>query len=362
MASGWTEPTRFTLPPTVKSAKEMRKRRHRSLLVAAFLICAALVAADLTAALVKLGVQAASEALPNGVELSGVALAGFAAQLVDGSLGMGYGVTSATVLVSTGLSPTMASASVHLAQLGTTAASGLAHLHLRNVDGAAVACLALPGVFGALGGAALLASLPAAATRPVAGSLLFALGLVVLLKFQRPHAARAADAPPARRRWLLPVGLVGGFVDATGGGGWGPVATTCLLAQAQLPPAVVIGTVSASEFFVTVAAVLGFLLSLGPHVGSDGVRPDLVLALLAGGLCAAPIAPLLVKRLRPCVLGSVVGGFICMTNLRVLLQLARVEQSTLACYVAMGAVWAAAVVNAVRKSCDDVPAGKGRGD
>lgn len=203
--------------------------------------------------------EAMAEILPSLSPLTGVAVAGFAAQLVDGSLGMGYGITSSSVLVASGTPASLASASVHLAQLGTTAASGLAHFRLGNVDTRTLSLLSLSGMLGAFGGATLLACLPSSATKLVAGALLSSLGLVVLFKFgggKKPYADTPDDGDQGcTPRVLRLVGLVGGFVDATGGGGWGPVATTSLLAKGHLTPAKVIGTISASEFFVTVSAV-----------------------------------------------------------------------------------------------------------
>lgn len=197
--------------------------------------------------------------------LAPVCTAGFAAQLVDGSLGMGYGLTSATVLTAAGLSPATASSSVHLAQLGTTLVSGLAHHRHGNVDMRAMARLSPAGAAGALVGALLLSSVPIGAAKLVSGSLLFFVGAGVLLRFlfssppdcddagvHKPDPAAEppsqADQPkhPAGKSGrlgahLAPLGFVGGFVDATGGGGWGPVAMSTLLADGKLCPARIIG-------------------------------------------------------------------------------------------------------------------------
>lgn len=174
--------------------------------------------------------------------LVAVGAAGFAAQLVDGSLGMGYGVTSSTVLVAAGLSPATASASVHLAQLGTTALSGVAHYRYGNVDEKTMWSLSLPGSVGAFIGAALLASLTGSAAKSVTAALLFVMGVRILVRGGRVHAARGEGRPALA--FLFPLGLVGGFVDATGGGGWGPVVTSGLLADGRLQPKIAIGTVS----------------------------------------------------------------------------------------------------------------------
>ena len=271
-------------------------------------------------------------------DLLGVGIAGFAAQIVDGSLGMGYGVTSSTVLVLAGLSPATASASVHLAQLGTTGVSGLAHHKFGNVDLKTLWLLSLPGALGAFVGATLLANIPGSTAKTVTATLLFSMGLRILMRGGKGMNSRAKGTPSAQ--FLVPLGLLGGFVDATGGGGWGPVATSGLLSDGRLPPKKAIGTVSASEFFVTVAAVLGFFFALnsnpnGSQLG-EAVRLDLVLTLLAGGMIAAPLAPLFVAWLDARLLGVIVGGFVCLTTLRTLLKALGVSGA--AVYVAYAAM------------------------
>ncbi|GAA2098140.1 sulfite exporter TauE/SafE family protein [Microlunatus panaciterrae] len=243
-----------------------------------------------------------------------LALVGLVAQLVDGSLGMGYGVTSTTLLVVAGLTPAAASASVHFSELGTNIASGVAHWRLRNVDWRVVARIAGPGAVGSFLGATLLSSLSTDAAAPLMSTLLAVLGLYVLVRFvlgRRPGFRRQLTA-----RFLAPLGLVAGFVDATGGGGWGPVATPALLADGRLEPRKVIGSVDTSEFAVSAAASLGFLIGLG----AGGISWSFALALLAGGLVAAPLAAYLVRVAPAHVLGIVVGGMILATNTRVLLK------------------------------------------
>lgn len=250
-----------------------------------------------------------------------VLLAGFLAQLVDGSLGMGFGITSATVLTSwAGVSPLMASSAVHLAQLGTTAVSGVAHHRQGNTDAPTLRHITPAGVVGALIGSTLLSTLPTKPSKLLTASTLFAVGAYVLARFSRAAPTNSEKhAPPAHRAaflWLL--GALGGTVDAMGGGGWGPVATSGLLAEGKIAPSTVIGTVSLSEFFVTVAAVVGFLCTLGTSHAASAMRLDLASTLLAGGLLSAPIAPLLVSRLEPRRLGLLIGAFICFTNGKVL--------------------------------------------
>jgi uncharacterized membrane protein YfcA len=274
------------------------------------------------------------------VLLALLAVAGFLAQLVDGSLGMGYGITSSTILIFIGLSPAAASASVHIAKIGTGASSGFAHHRFGNVDWQVARRIALPGAIGAFVGAILLSGLSTASSRPISSSLLFLLGIYVLIRFLKGGLRPLRKGIP-RLRFLIPVGLVGGFVDATGGGGWGPVATPALLADGRLAPNRVIGTESASEFIVAIAASLGFFFG----IGVAGVRFDYVVALLVGGFIAAPIAAYAVRRLQPRLLGVIVGGFICFTNARVLLGAAGVDgEAFLAVYAAIVMIWVTAIV------------------
>ena len=274
-----------------------------------------------------------------------IAIAGLAAQLVDGSLGMGYGLTSSTLLIFAGLTPAMASASVHLAEVGTTALSGVAHHRFGNVEWHAVRRIAIPGGIGAFLGATFLSSLSTEAAKPLASTLLFALGIYVLLRFLLGKVRVERKGRPGLK-FLAPLGCIGGFIDATGGGGWGPVTTPTLLADGRLAPNRVIGTVSASEFIVALSASVGFFASLG----GEGVKVEFVLALLAGGLIAAPIAAYMVRHLNPRILGVTVGGFICFTNARVIMGAAGIEGNTFVLvYAGIVAVWVGALVYTVLK-------------
>lgn len=271
-----------------------------------------------------------------------LALVGFAAQLVDGSLGMAYGVTSSTLLIATGVAPALASASVHLAEIGTTAASGVSHWKLGNVDWSVVRRIAVPGAVGAFLGATVLSRLSTEAAAPWMAGILLALGVYIVLRFTFGSMARRSGA--VRSRFLVPVGLVGGFVDATGGGGWGPVATPALLANGRMEPRKVIGTVDTSEFVVAVAASAGFLLGLG----SDALNLQLITALLAGGVIAAPIAAYLVRVFPPRVLGAAVGGLIVLTNSRTILRANDLETTFGSpVYAVIVTLWAGAVAVAV---------------
>ncbi|WP_157974090.1 sulfite exporter TauE/SafE family protein, partial [Desertihabitans aurantiacus] len=249
-----------------------------------------------------------------------LALVGFAAQLVDGSLGMAYGVTSSTLLVAVaGLTPAAASASVHFSEIVTTAVSGVSHWRLRNVDWRVVARIAGPGALGAFLGATVLSRLSTEVAAPVMGVILLLLGLYILIRFVVGFTPRLKGNPTIRT--LGPLGLFAGFVDATGGGGWGPVGTPALLADGRLEPRKVVGSIDTSEFAVSVAASVGFLLGLG----AAGIDWGIALALLVGGVVAAPIAAVLVRYAPAHLLGVLVGGVIVLTNSRTLLRAAEVD-------------------------------------
>lgn len=273
-----------------------------------------------------------------------LALVGLAAQLVDGALGMAYGVTSSTLLLAVGVAPAAASASVHLAEIGTTLASGAAHWRFGNVDWRVVRRIALPGAAGAFAGATVLSSISTEAAGPWMAAILFGLGTYLLVRFARPLRAPRTDQPP-RARFLAPLGLLAGFIDATGGGGWGPVATPSLLVSGRVEPRKVIGSVDTSEFVVAMAASGGFLIGLG----TQGFVLPTVLALLIGGLLAAPVAAWLVRIVPAQLLGAGVGGLIVLTNTRNLLRGFDVAAAPRAIgYALVVAGWLVAFVLAVR--------------
>jgi uncharacterized membrane protein YfcA len=244
------------------------------------------------------------------------AIAGLVGQLVDGSLGMAFGVTTSTILLSNGFSPAVASASVHLAEVGTTLTSGLAHWRFGNVSWPLVARIGIPGAIGAFAGATLLSSLTGDWLAPAVAVVLFGLGTLVIVRSVRGDLrGERHDPGHLRSRLLAPLGLGAGFLDAVGGGGWGPVATPTLLAAGRVEPRYVIGSVSAAELAVTVSASLGFLFGLG----GEGIEAPLVAALLVGGVIAAPLAAWLVRHADASVLGVVVGTLLLVTNARTLL-------------------------------------------
>lgn len=271
-----------------------------------------------------------------------VALAGFAAQLVDGSLGMGFGVTATTGLLAVGTAPVMASASVHLAKIGTAVASGAAHWRLDNVDWPVVGWLAVPGAIGGFAGATVLSSVATAAAQTWMAVLLLVLGTYVLVRFSvRSRPTRSNTLTPAGRRWLAPLGVVAGFVDATGGGGWGPVTTSTLLSTGRMVPRRTIGSVNTSELVVSLGASTGFLMT----VGSSALSSTVIVGLLIGGMLAAPLAAWLVRILPPRLLGVGAGGLIVLTNVQVLLDAVGVAgQARTIVFAVTAAAWAAALV------------------
>ncbi|HZY29355.1 MAG TPA: sulfite exporter TauE/SafE family protein [Jiangellaceae bacterium] len=274
-------------------------------------------------------------------------LVGLAAQLVDGSLGMAYGVTSTTLLLAIGTNPAAASATVHLAEIGTTLASGLSHWRFGNVDWTVVRRIAIPGAIGAFTGATVLSTLSTDVAAPIMSGILLALGLYILALFTLRGMPRRNLGKPVRRRFLGPLGLLAGFVDATGGGGWGPVGTPALLASGRLEPRTVIGSIDTSEFIVAVAASIGFLVGLG----SESIDFSWVAVLLLGGVIAAPIAAWLVRYVPPRILGAAVGGVIILTNTRTILRSDWVYAPggvRSVVYVVIAAVWVVALAYSIR--------------
>ncbi|HEV2544527.1 MAG TPA: sulfite exporter TauE/SafE family protein [Methylobacterium sp.] len=247
-------------------------------------------------------VQAVSEGLASRGFWTAVAV-GLAAQTVDGALGMAYGITSTTFLLSTGVPPAAASASVHVAEIFTTAFSGLSHWRLGNVNGALFRRLLIPGAIGAVAGAYLLTSVDGETIKPFVSVYLLVMGLYVLSKAFRTLKTRRE--PP---RAVVPLALGGGFVDAVGGGGWGPVVTTTLVGGGQ-DPRTSIGTVNAAEFFIALASGLSFSLLGGLTHWTT------IAGLVVGGLFAAPIAALLVRVIPARALMVVVGLLIAGLSL-----------------------------------------------
>jgi uncharacterized membrane protein YfcA len=276
-----------------------------------------------------------------------LAIVGLVAQLVDGSLGMAYGVTSTTLLLAVGISPALASASVHIAEVGTCAVSGISHWRFGNVDWSKIVWMAVPGGIGAFLGAVAVTWVATVAEEmiaPMIAIFLFALGVYVLARFSFRRREKPVQERPVPRGFLAPLGLVAGFLDAAGGGGWGPISTPTLLSSGRMKPRKVVGTVDTSEFVVALAASLGFLLALS----FAEIPWQVVGALLVGGVVAAPIAAYVVRVLPARILGTAVGGIILITNMRTFMGAVGIE-GTLATllYALIVVIWVAALAHSI---------------
>lgn len=229
---------------------------------------------------------------------------GFAAQMIDGALGMAFGVTTQTLLVSAmGVPPASASASVHLVELFTTGASGLSHAWHRNVDWGLFRRLVPFGVLGGVTGAYILSNIDASAARPFVMLYLTGIGFYLLWRAIRLAKPRFEDP-----RFTSPLALVGGFLDAAGGGGWGPVVTSNLLIQGG-DPRKIIGTVNTAEFLLTLSVSLTFLLTLGPAAFTL-----ITVGLILGGVVAAPLGAVLASRVHPRTLLFAVSLVLIVTS------------------------------------------------
>jgi uncharacterized membrane protein YfcA len=234
---------------------------------------------------------------------------GFAAQLVDGAIGMAYGLSGTTVMLGLGFPPATASASVHAAEVFTTGLSGLSHWRFGNVDWSFVRHLAIPGMLGGAAGAYLLTTLPSDAIEPWVNAYLLLMGAWILWKAFRNNRT-AADKPP---RWIAALGLGGGFLDAIGGGGWGPMVTSTLLGHGTTPR-FTIGSVNFAEFFVTATISATFLGTIGLELW------PIIAGLIVGGALAAPIAAFAAKTIPDRPLMILVGSVIVLLSLRGLIQ------------------------------------------
>ncbi len=242
-----------------------------------------------------------------GFDLSGMlpfVAVGFVAQLNDGAIGMAFGDITNTLLVSIlGVPPAHASARVHVVEMFTTAASGISHIFHRNVDWNLFRRLAIPGVVGAVLGAYVLTSIDASVAKPFVMAYLACIGVYLLYKaWGYTHEHREPKV-------IAPLGLIGGFLDAAGGGGWGPVVTSNLLIQGT-SPRMTVGTVNTAEFFLTTAASATFISQLGLEAFSIAT-----FGLLVGGIVAAPLAAFVARHVQPQRLMLMVGVVLTATSL-----------------------------------------------
>ena len=230
-------------------------------------------------------------------------LVGFAAQMVDGALGMAFGIINSTLLVVfLGVPPALASATVHAVETFTTAASGVSHILHRNVDWRLFRRLVIPGVLGGILGAYVLSNIDGSVARPCVMTYLAAIGLYLLYRAWRGRVE------PREPKIIEPLGFAGGFLDAAGGGGWGPVVTSNLLVQGS-PPRTTIGTVNTSEFFLTATISATFIATLG-----FAAFTLQTLGILIGGLLAAPFGAVIAKRVPPRPLMGLVGTLLTVTS------------------------------------------------
>ena len=235
-------------------------------------------------------------------------LVGFVAQMIDGALGMAYGVSSNTFLLSLGIPPAAASASVHMAEVVTTGISGFSHWKLGNVNWNLVKRLLIPGVIGGVAGAYLLTTFDGNIIKPYISAYLLIMGIVIIVKafnMKKDHNENEYHGPT-----ISLLGLLGGFCDAIGGGGWGPVVTTTLVARGK-HPRLTIGSVNFSEFFITLAESVTFVLAL-----NFSEYWQIILGLLIGGGIAAPFAAILPKKLPIKALMITVGLLIVALSIR----------------------------------------------
>lgn len=246
------------------------------------------------------------------------ALAGFIAQLIDGSLGMGFGASSSSILLTFGITPAIVSATVHFSEIATTAASGTSHFKFKNVHKPTMLKLAIPGAVAAFVGAAFLSHIKGDHIKPFIALFLLSMGFYILYQFlfKRNHTTFTQENSKISNFVIIPQGAIAGLLDAIGGGGWGPVNTPLLLSSKKLEPRYAIGTVSASEFFVTLSASVSFIIFLG----WSQINWFLVIALSIGGMLAAPISAYLVRILPVNILAICVSGLIIFTNSNALLK------------------------------------------
>ncbi|MBX3286314.1 MAG: sulfite exporter TauE/SafE family protein [Actinobacteria bacterium] len=255
-----------------------------------------------------------------GGDLAFVALAGFCASLVDGALGMGFGPTSSSILLGVGLPPASVSTTVNLAKVATGIASSISHWRFRNIDHRLVLQLAVPGALGALLGVTVLSNVDAATLRPVLAVLLLVIGLRILLRYSRPIAVKAEEftdldhdpdkMPPFDDRGVEVVAAAGGLTNGMIGA-WGPVVTPFLMHR-ELPPRFAVGSVNTAEVAVAMVSATSLIAALG----SGGLDVGIVIAMLAGGVVAAPVAAWFVRKVPPRPMGVAVAALLLLTNAR----------------------------------------------
>jgi uncharacterized membrane protein YfcA len=276
-----------------------------------------------------------------------VGLAGFVASLVDGALGMGFGPTSSSILLSAGVSPAAASTTVNLAKVATGLVAGASHWRFGNIDRPLVLRLAIPGAIGALIGTTVLVSVEGDDLRPILAAVLLLVGLRILLRFSRPLPLQPDTDPGVAEGRLPPFNASGVEVAATAGGvtnglvgAWGPVVTPFLLHRG-LPPRFAIGSVNTAEVAVALVSAVSLISSLG----GEGLEAGVVVAMLLGGMIAAPIAAYVVRFVPARALGLAVAGLLLTTQTR---ELATYFELGASRWIAYGIVAVALTLAALR--------------
>ncbi|MBI4114845.1 MAG: sulfite exporter TauE/SafE family protein [Candidatus Niyogibacteria bacterium] len=244
-----------------------------------------------------------------GQEIFFFVIVGFIAQIIDGALGMAYGVISTSFLLTIGISPAAASASVHTAEIFISGVSGLSHFRFGNIDKDLFKKLLIPGVLGGVIGAYILSSLPGEKLKPLIALYLFCMGIIIVYK-----ALKKITHHTAITKRIIPLGFIGGFFDAIGGGGWGPIVTSTLIARGG-NPRLTIGSVNMAEFFVTLFQSFTFIVMIGL------IHWKIIVGLLFGGVIAAPFAAYICKRLPTFHLMIIVGLLIALLSLRTLFSI-----------------------------------------
>lgn len=242
----------------------------------------------------------------------------FIAEMIDGGLGMGFGISLTTLLLSAGIGTAVASASVHITELVTTSVSGLSHFKLGNVDKKIFTYMAGSGIIGgAIGALVAVQFQDVKLIRYIVSSILIGMGILIIVKFVRKKDNLEQEYATPHRRHLIPLGLVASFFDALGGGGWGPISTPALVVS-NTHPAKAIGSVNFAEFFVTLSISITFLLTL------TKIDWAIIVPMIIGGVIAAPLAAMITGKLPHRALGIVVGCLIILLSLRTVLILAGV--------------------------------------
>lgn len=239
-----------------------------------------------------------------------VFIVGFFAQILDGALGMGYGVISSSFLLVSGTPPVLVSSSVVISKMFTNGASGLSHLRFGNVDTRLIKSLIPAGIAGGIVGVLLITSLPEGVARPFVATYLMLAGIWIIFKGLRGGALRQQ---PERATHMAAIGGAGGFFDAIGGGGWGPVVTTSLVARGN-NPRLAIGSAAAAEFFVAITTSMTFFTRL-----TSFIQIEIILGLIVGGVLGAPIAAWVCGRVPPRIMMIAIGILIVMISLSILL-------------------------------------------